>query len=605
MTVPDYQTLMLPLLRHSAEKGGETHIGALGDEIAAELKLTAEDTAALIPSGGQTLLLNRLHWAKSYMQRAGLIESTRHGYFRVTQRGSELLKEKPGRIDNSLLSQFSEFVEWRKRSASPPSRDSAVERPVNPELDTSSPEDQISAGYRKIQEELATDLLDRIRSAPPVFFEKLIVDLLVAMGYGGGRAEAGKALGRSGDGGVDGVINEDALGLDVVYVQAKRYAAGNTVPVSAIRDFVGSLEGYRASKGVFVTTSSFPASAIDFAQKVSKRVVLIDGNELAKFIIKYKIGVRTKDTYEVNVMDEEYFQSEGYPFLSFAAGNFATLRSAALMRLCQPRPVRRKCATTSGSSRRLTAFLGAFDFGRPRGTGTPPMCQTPRAKSASVNSGASSGSTQVLALATFFFAIGPISIDIYCMYNKHGDQVAPTHTFDVGLLIPGTDVTGYGVSYPLLVRGKCHMSIKFRSILALAIPLIMLAASPARAAIELEPGMWQDSETGEENGQPTKPEVTSDCMTPEEAKDPVKSLSVMKDSGGQCKKLEIKENGNVVTIDMQCGDPKDMSIEMIGRYTFLDRRHYTATMKSTIIHGGQTVTANKAVDSKWTGACKQ
>ena len=307
MAVPDYQTLMLPLLRHAAEKGGETHIGALADEIANELKLTADDLAALIPSGGQTLLLNRLHWAKSYMQRAGIIESTRHGYFRVTQMGIELLKEKLNRVDNSVLSRFPEFVEWRKRSASSSQREKAIERSVEVELEKSSPEDQISSGYREIQEALAIDLIDRIRNAPPVFFEKLIVDLLVAMGYGGGRAEAGKALGRSGDGGVDGVINEDALGLDVVYVQAKRYAAGNSVPVSAVRDFVGSLEGFRASKGVFVTTSSFPTSAIDFAQKVSKRVVLIDGVDLARFLIKYKIGVRTKDTYEVNIMDEDYF----------------------------------------------------------------------------------------------------------------------------------------------------------------------------------------------------------------------------------------------------------------------------------------------------------
>lgn len=307
MAVPDYQTLMLPLLRHAAERGGETHIGALVDEIANEMKLTTEDLAALIPSGGQTLLLNRLHWAKSYMQRAGVIESTRHGYFRVTSRGAELLREGLNRIDNSILSRFPEFVEWRRRSASSSPRVSATEPPVDVELEESSPEDQISAGYGKIQEALAADLIDRIRSAPPVFFERLIVDLLVAMGYGGGRAEAGKALGRSGDGGVDRVINEDALGLDVVYVQAKRYAAGNTVPVSAVRDFVGSLEGYRASKGVFVTTSSFPASATEFAQKVSKRVVLIDGNELARFMIKYKIGVRTKDAYEVNIMDEDYF----------------------------------------------------------------------------------------------------------------------------------------------------------------------------------------------------------------------------------------------------------------------------------------------------------
>ena len=144
-----------------------------------------------------------------------------------------------------------------------------------------------------------------------------------------------------------------------------------------------------------------------------------------------------------------------------------------------------------------------------------------------------------------------------------------------------------------------------RLIFELSALFILLAAQPARAAIELDPGMWQDTETGEENGKPAKPEVISDCMTPEEAKDPVKALAVMKDNPGQCKKLEVKENGNVVSVEMQCGDPKDMSIEMIGSYTFLDRRHYTATMKSTIIHGGQTVTSNKTVDSKWIGACKK
>ncbi|MGI8526415.1 MAG: restriction endonuclease [Pseudolabrys sp.] len=303
MAVPDYQTLMLPLLHHARAKGGETHVGALVDEIGNELKLTTEELAALIPSGGQTLLLNRLHWAKSYMQRAGLIESTRHGYFKVTSRGESLLKEGPSRIDNSVLAKFPEFVEWKKISAG----GAPTQFVQNADLEEGSPDDQIAAGYRKTQEALAADVIDRVRKAPAVFFERLIVDLLVAMGYGGGRAEAGKALGRSGDGGVDGVINEDALGLDVVYIQAKRYAANNTVPISTIRDFVGSLEGYRVSKGVFVTTSSFPASATEYIQKVSKRVVLIDVEDLSRLLIKHKIGVRTKDVYEINVIDEEYF----------------------------------------------------------------------------------------------------------------------------------------------------------------------------------------------------------------------------------------------------------------------------------------------------------
>ncbi len=307
MAVPDYQSLMLPLLRKVEQQGDETSISELIDKIAHELRLSESDVALLLPSGGQSVLSNRLHWATTYMQRAGLIERTRRGYFKITKRGGELLSENPTKIDNRMLSRFPEFVEWRKRSATSTPRGAIAEQSIESDLEESSPEDQIAAGFRTIQEALAADLIDRVRSAPPVFFERLIVDLLVAMGYGGGRAEAGTALGRSGDGGVDGVINEDALGLDVVYVQAKRYAAGNSVPVSAVRDFVGSLEGYRASKGVFVTTSSFPASAAEFAERVSKRVVLMDGNELARLMIKYKIGVRTKDTYDVNVLDEEYF----------------------------------------------------------------------------------------------------------------------------------------------------------------------------------------------------------------------------------------------------------------------------------------------------------
>jgi restriction system protein len=267
------------------------------------LNLSPEDLAALIPSGGQTLLMNRLHWAKSYLQRAGLLESTRHGYFRITSRGQELLKEGLKRIDNSVLARYPEFIEWRTRSST------AQEAPVSAQQasDEGSPEDQIVAGYRRIMDSLAADLIDKIHTAPPVFFERLIVELLVAMGYGGGRAEAGKALGKSGDGGVDGLINEDALGLDVVYLQAKRYAPAISVPIREIRDFVGSLEGFRASKGVFVTTSSFPSGAIDYAQKVSKRIVLIDGRELTRLMIKHNIGVRLKDSYEIKTLDEDYF----------------------------------------------------------------------------------------------------------------------------------------------------------------------------------------------------------------------------------------------------------------------------------------------------------
>jgi restriction system protein len=310
MTVPDYQTLMLPLLpllREAARVDAETQIAAVANELAQQLGLTQDDLAALLPSGRQSVFLNRLHWAKSYMQRAGLLESTRHGCFRVTDRGRSLLAEKMLRIDNKILSRFPEFVEWRVKSSSPDHGEEAASENADLPEELESPEDQIEAGYKKISDALASDLIDRVHAAPPIFFEKLIVDLLVAMGYGGGRGEAGKALGKSGDGGVDGVINEDELGLDAVYIQAKRYAPTSPVPVREVRDFVGSLEGFRASKGVFVTTSSFPASAIEFASKVSKRIVLIDGKQLARLMLKHNIGVRKKDVYEIKAIDEDYF----------------------------------------------------------------------------------------------------------------------------------------------------------------------------------------------------------------------------------------------------------------------------------------------------------
>jgi restriction system protein len=302
MAVPDYQSLMLPLLRKIEQRGGETFISELIDEIAGELKLSESDTSLLVPSGRQTVLSNRLHWAKTYLQRAGLVESTRHGYFKITNRGRELLGENPAKIDNRMLSRFPEFVEWKSRSR-------VVEEVVGEaSLETiGSPDDQITANVERLTKELSDDLISRVHSFPAGFFERLVMDLLIAMGYGGGRAEMARALGRSGDGGVDGVVKEDELGLDVVYVQAKRYAPDHPVAVREVRDFVGSLEGHRASKGIFVTTSHFPSSAEEFVQRVSKRVILIDGPELARLMIKHNVGVRIKDTYEIKKIDEDYF----------------------------------------------------------------------------------------------------------------------------------------------------------------------------------------------------------------------------------------------------------------------------------------------------------
>ncbi len=302
MSVPNFQQLMLPLLRNAAITGGETSVTDLSDKIAAQLGLSDEDIGRVLPSGKQTVFRNRLNWAKSYMGKAKLVESTRRGHFCVTERGLELLNTNPQMIDVSVLAKFPEFAAWTSEE-----RKSDVADDQITEISEIDPEEQMAVSFSKLTKSLSADLIERVHSFSPAFFEQLIVDLLLAMGYGGGRAEMGRSLGKSGDGGIDGVIKEDELGLDVVYVQAKRYAANNAVPVREVRDFIGSLEGHRASKGVFVTTSTFPSSAREFVERVSKRVILIDGIELARLMIRHNVGVRVKDAYEIKKIDEDYF----------------------------------------------------------------------------------------------------------------------------------------------------------------------------------------------------------------------------------------------------------------------------------------------------------
>jgi restriction system protein len=253
MSIPDYQSLMLPVL--SAALDGEIRIGAVVERLVQKLGLTQEERAELLPSGKQMLFANRVHWAKTYLGKAGLIESTRRGHFKITARGRQVLESKPAHIDNNFLSQFEEFEKWRRSAQEAANiQDSAAPAIVN---QTETPDEIMRAAHRQIETSLAQELLDRIRSAPPDFFERLIVNLLLKMGFGGSVADAGRALGRSGDDGVDGVIDQDALGLDRVYIQAKRYAPGNNIGSGAIRDFFGSLDRHKATKGLFVTTSTF------------------------------------------------------------------------------------------------------------------------------------------------------------------------------------------------------------------------------------------------------------------------------------------------------------------------------------------------------------
>lgn len=305
MAVPDYQFLMLPVL--SASSKGEVRVGDAVDMIGEQLQLTPEERAQLVPSGKQALLRVRIHWAKTYLVKGGLIEITRRGYFKISPRGQKVLDSRPVRIDNNFLNQFEEFRQFKEISREGARQDKI---PLEPFLvsQTETPDEIVRAAHRQIETSLAQELLDRIRTAPPAFFERLIVSLLLSMGYGGSTMDAGRALGGSGDDGVDGVIDQDALGLDRVYVQAKRYANGNNVGSAAIRDFFGSLDRHKAAKGLFVTTSAFSSSARDTAAFLSKRIVLIDGEQLTRLMIRYNVGCRVEDTLYIKKVDEDFFE---------------------------------------------------------------------------------------------------------------------------------------------------------------------------------------------------------------------------------------------------------------------------------------------------------
>ncbi|MFT4278549.1 MAG: restriction endonuclease [Rhodopseudomonas sp.] len=306
MAIPDYQSLMLPVL--SAASKNEVRISDIVLSLANELGLTAEERAQLLPSGRQSLFANRVQWAKTYLSKAGLVEITRRGHFQITDRGRSALQSNPARIDNKFLSQFEDFQKFVVRGAQEEGEDAFPSVTASIESRTKTPDEVMRDMHREIDTSLAQDLIDRVRSAQPDFFEKLIVNLLLSMGFGGSVADAGRALGRSGDNGVDGVIDQDALGLDRIYIQAKRFAEGNSVGSGAIRDFFGSLDRHKASKGLFVTTSYFSPSAVETAKYLSKRIVLIDGIQLAKLMIRHNVGCRVEETLEIKKIDEDYFE---------------------------------------------------------------------------------------------------------------------------------------------------------------------------------------------------------------------------------------------------------------------------------------------------------
>ncbi len=311
VAVPEYQSLMLPVLSLASE--GEVRVGDAVERLAGELGLSDEDREELLPSGKQTVFANRVHWAKTYLKQAGLVESTRRAHFKITERGLTALAQKPQRIDNAYLSQFAEFIAFKQRRSpegilEPVARPaSALPSNVSP---ARTPDETMRTAYLEIEAELRSELLERILGSSPAFFERLVVTLLVEMGYGGSVAAAGRALGKSGDGRVDGIIDQDTLGLDRVYVQAKRYAPGNSVSSSAIRDSFGSLDRFKANKGLFVTTSAFTKDAYETAGHLSKRIVLINGEGLTKLMVRYNVGARVEETLYLKKVDEDFFADQ-------------------------------------------------------------------------------------------------------------------------------------------------------------------------------------------------------------------------------------------------------------------------------------------------------
>lgn len=304
MAVPDFQALFVPVLKQCAD-GEERGMKEVREGIAKALELTSKDSEEMLPSGKQTVFANRVGWAGTYLRKAGLLKGgDRRGLYRITQTGLEYLEKYPDGFKVKVLKEIPEFREFhtaKRHNAEPVGAPDA-------ELSDATPEEMIQQGYGLLARELADELLASLKSVSPSFFERIVVDVLVKMGYGGSVVDAGEAVGRSGDGGIDGVIKEDKLGLDIIYVQAKRWE--NTVHSPEIQKFAGALAGKKAKKGVFITTSSFSKGANEFARNLESKIVLIDGDQLAQLMIENNVGVSAIASYEVKKMDTDYFEEE-------------------------------------------------------------------------------------------------------------------------------------------------------------------------------------------------------------------------------------------------------------------------------------------------------
>jgi restriction system protein len=302
MSAPDFQTMLRPILELFAE--GKTNVRDCIAPLKERLNISDEDAEETLPSG-QTVLYNRAHWARTYLGKAGLLESPKRGTHLITPAGKAFLKTAPARITIPDLRSFSSFNDWQARDQGD-AKQSVSD--IDPEVaNPQTPEDQIQSAHKVINSALRDDLLTALLQMSPARFERVILDLLQAMGFGGGKSEFRRLTPATNDGGIDGIINEDALGLDAVYVQAKRYASENKVSRPDIQRFVGSLTGESATKGVFVTTSEFSREAVAYVDRIQQRVVLLNGQSLAQFMIDYDVGVRTRAVVKVKSLDEDYF----------------------------------------------------------------------------------------------------------------------------------------------------------------------------------------------------------------------------------------------------------------------------------------------------------
>ena len=301
MAIPDYQSIMLPLLKLISDKM-EHPIRDVIRDLGNSFKLSEKELRELLPSGQQEIFDNRVGWARTYLKKAGLLNSPRRGVVVITERGIGILKTNPKEINIALLKQFPEFVDFQKIKKEAKDTDS-----VNLSVQQ-TPGESLEYGYQKLMMSLAQDLLEKIKSCSPTFFERLVVELLVKMGYGGSRKDAGQAIGKSGDEGIDGIIKEDRLGLDVIYIQAKKWEGSIGRP--EIMKFVGALQGQHARKGIFITTSYFSDEAVQYAQKVDSKIILIDGEELCKLMIDHDIGVSQIISYNIKRIDSDYFSDE-------------------------------------------------------------------------------------------------------------------------------------------------------------------------------------------------------------------------------------------------------------------------------------------------------